>query len=64
MRFSNDECLEQNFQSGCCIWAPTGLRILLSIAPIKGCKLLNAYIISAFFQTGDVQRDRYVVLSS
>lgn len=57
----NEDSLKNDLRSECCMCSPSGVRIVLSIASLRGWRLSKADVKSAFLQTGKAQRDVYVV---
>lgn len=56
----NEDALREQLSSDCATCPPVGLRLVESIASLKGWTLHKADVKSAFLQTGPAQRDVYV----
>lgn len=59
----NEDSYKDSMKNDCCLYAPTGIRVLLSIATINFCRLSKADVKSSFLQAEDTQHDVYAIPS-
>ena len=57
----NEDSLKHDLRSDCCVWPLTGIRLLLSMASLRKWRITKMDVESAFLQTGDANRNVYVV---
>lgn len=57
----NEDSLKHKLRSDCAMCIPVGMLILISTAALHGWRLHKLYVKSAFLQTGNAERDVYVV---
>lgn len=56
----NEDSIQNQLHSDCCMCPPTGIRIVLMVAAVMAWPLRKADMKSAFLHTGAAQRDVYV----
>lgn len=57
----NQDSIKSKLKSDCNMCYPSGLRIVLSIGSLKGCRITKADVKAAFIQTGIALLDVYVI---
>lgn len=57
----NEDSIKEDLKSDCNMCSPSGVRVVLCIASIKGWRITKADVKAAFLQTGQALRDVYVI---
>ena len=57
----NEDSQKRDLRTECCMCPPSGIRIMLAVASMSLWLITKADVKSAFLQTGQAQRDVYVV---
>lgn len=57
----NEDCENDIMKSDCCMCSPIGIRILISIATFRGCRVIRIYVKTAFLQSIPANRNVYVI---